>query len=52
MNNPFLLLLCVSTIFVMGLIMIFNTTSAEILDHALEKNTHQALFKQILKFPY
>lgn len=42
------LLLCVSSIFVMGLVMIFNTTSAEVLDLALAKSTHQALFKQIL----
>lgn len=28
--------------------MIFNTTSAEVLDLALSKSTHQALFKQIL----
>lgn len=46
--HRFLLLLCVNTIFVMGLVMIFNTTSAEILDHALTRSTHQALFKQIL----
>lgn len=32
----------------MGLVMIFNTTSAEVLDLALTKSTHQALFKQIL----
>lgn len=43
-----LLLLCVSSIFVMGLVMIFNTTSAEVLDLALTRSTHQALFKQIL----
>lgn len=43
-----LLLLSVSSIFVMGLVMIFNTTSAEVLDLALSKSTHQALFKQIL----
>lgn len=43
-----LLLLCVSSIFVMGLVMIFNTTSAEVLDLALARSTHQALFKQIL----
>lgn len=42
-----LLFLCVSSIFVMGLLMIFNTTSAEVLDLALAKSTHQALFKQI-----
>jgi cell division protein FtsW len=42
-----LLLFCVASIFVMGLVMIFNTTSAEVLDHALDRSTHQALFKQI-----
>jgi cell division protein FtsW len=42
------LLLSVSAIFMMGLVMIFNTTSAEVLDHALARSTHQALFKQIL----
>jgi cell division protein FtsW len=43
-----LLLSCVSAIFVMGLVMIFNTTSAEVLDHALTRSTHQALFKQLI----
>ncbi|MDP1880565.1 MAG: putative lipid II flippase FtsW [Parachlamydiaceae bacterium] len=43
-----LLILCVSSIFIMGLIMIFNTTSAEILDHSLSKSTHHALLKQIM----
>lgn len=43
-----LLLLCVSSIFIMGLVMIFNTTSAEVLDLALRKSTHQALFKQMM----
>lgn len=28
--------------------MIFSTSSAEVLDHALDRSTHQALFKQIL----
>lgn len=42
-----LLLLCVSSIFVMGLVLIFNTTSAEVLDLALARSTHQALFRQI-----
>jgi cell division protein FtsW len=42
-----LLLLCASSIFVMGLVMIFNTTSAEVLDLALTRSTHQALFKQL-----
>lgn len=43
-----ILLFCVTSIFAMGLVMIFNTTSAEVLDHALARSTHQALFKQIL----
>lgn len=42
-----LLLLSLISIFVMGLVMIFNTTSAEVLDHALTRSTHQALFRQI-----
>src|SRR5438128_2523366 len=44
----FLLLLSVSSIFVMGLVMIFNTSSAEVLDHALSRSTHQGLYKQII----
>jgi cell division protein FtsW len=36
------------SIFALGLVMIFSTTSAEILDHALDKSTHHALLKQIL----
>ncbi len=28
--------------------MIFNTTSAEVLDHALDRSTHQALLRQLL----
>ncbi len=46
--HRFLLLFCITSIFITGLIMIFNTTSAEVLDHALSRSTHQALFKQIL----
>jgi cell division protein FtsW len=42
-----LVLITVCIIFSLGLVMIYNTTSADILDHALEKNTHVALFKQI-----
>ena len=45
--HHFLLLFCVTAIFVMGLVMIFNTTSAEVLDHLLNRSTHQALFKQM-----
>lgn len=45
--NRFLLFFSTTTIFALGLIMIFNTTSAEVLDHSLSKGTHQALFKQM-----
>ncbi|CDZ80397.1 Cell division protein FtsW [Candidatus Rubidus massiliensis] len=46
MNRVFLFI-CSCIIFSAGLVMIFSTTSAEILDHDLELNTHQALIKQI-----
>jgi cell division protein FtsW len=42
-----LLLLTAMTIFAMGLVMIFSTTSAEILDHDLNKSPYYALVKQI-----
>ncbi len=44
---PFIVFLSALIIFSLGLLMIFSTTSAEILDHARDKSTHQALFKQI-----
>lgn len=47
MARQSLLLIIVSIIFSLGLVMIYNTTSAEVLDHALEKNTHVALLKQL-----
>lgn len=34
-------------IFSLGLLMIFSTTSAEVLDHAKDRSTHLALIKQI-----
>lgn len=40
------LLLVSLAIFAMGLVMIFSTTSAEILDMDLDKSTHQALIRQ------
>lgn len=43
-----LFLLCVLVIFAIGLSMVFNTSSAEVLDRALDKSTHHALIKQIL----
>ncbi len=42
------LLLAVALLFAVGLIMIFNTTSAEVLDRFLERSTHHALIKQLL----
>ncbi|MFC2049152.1 FtsW/RodA/SpoVE family cell cycle protein, partial [Chlamydiota bacterium] len=42
-----LILLCVTLIFALGLMMVFNTSSAEILDRALGSNLHQAFLRQI-----
>lgn len=42
-----LILVCAILIFALGLMMVYNTSSAEILDRALDRNTNQALFKQI-----
>lgn len=42
-----LFFLVVIFIFMIGLVMIFNTSSAEVLDHALTRSTHQALLKQL-----
>jgi cell division protein FtsW len=42
------LLICAALIFAVGLVMVFNTTSAEVLDRSLDRSTHQALIKQIL----
>ncbi|MES2345922.1 MAG: putative peptidoglycan glycosyltransferase FtsW [Chlamydiota bacterium] len=41
-------LTCIAVIFAMGLLMVFNTTAAEVLDRSLERSTHHALVKQIL----
>src|SRR5438105_459782 len=41
------LIISASLIFAMGLLMVFNTTAAEIIDRSLDTNTHTALFKQI-----
>ncbi len=43
-----LILICVILIFALGLVMVFNTSSAEILDRSLDRSTHQALFRQIV----
>ncbi len=43
-----LLLVVSACLFVLGVVMIFNTTSAEVLDQALDTSTHTALFRQIV----
>ncbi len=43
-----LLFLSVVLLFAMGLVMVFNTTSAEVLDRFLDRSTHHALIKQLL----
>lgn len=42
-----ILLLDVMVIFLLGLWMIFSTTSAEVLDHALDKSLYQSALKQL-----
>jgi cell division protein FtsW len=42
-----LLTFAIAMIFLLGLLMIFSTTSAEVLDHALNKSTHLAPIRQI-----
>jgi cell division protein FtsW len=43
-----LILICVAMIFALGLMMVFNTSSAEILDRALNRSIHQAFLRQIV----
>lgn len=49
-QRTFLLLLTVFIIFLIGLVVIFSTTSAEVLDQDLTVSTHHALVKQIIYF--
>ncbi|MBU6445903.1 MAG: FtsW/RodA/SpoVE family cell cycle protein, partial [Verrucomicrobia bacterium] len=42
-----LLIITAQLLFSIGLLMIFNTTAAEIIDRSLETSTHTALLKQI-----
>lgn len=44
----YLLLVSVTIVFFLGLMMIFNTSSADVLDRSLGKSTHQALFRQVM----
>lgn len=48
MKSPALwLIISVSLLFSIGLLMVFNTTAAEVIDRSVEADTHAALFKQI-----
>lgn len=42
-----LLLVSVALIFALGLIMVFNTSSAEVLDRSLNRSLHHALLRQV-----
>ncbi len=42
-----LLIISFALLFALGLMMVFNTSSAEVLDRALDRGTHHALFRQI-----
>ena len=44
----YLLLLTIAVVFAMGLVMVFNTTSADILDRDLDQDTHHAMLRHIL----
>lgn len=46
----FCLFIAVSILFLIGLVVIFSTTSAEVLDQDLKISTHHALLKQIAYF--
>jgi len=46
-RSSLVLVTAVMILFVMGLLMVFNTTSAEVLNRLLDRNTHYALIKQI-----
>lgn len=46
--SRFGIIVSVSSIFALGLLMVFNTTSAEVLDKSLNVSTHEALFRQII----
>jgi cell division protein FtsW len=43
-----LILVCVTLVFALGLLMVFNTSSAEILDRSLDRSIHQAFLRQIV----
>lgn len=47
-HQRIILLLAMGSLFIMGLIMIFNTSSAEVIDLNLDRGTHGALLRQLV----
>lgn len=47
-KKGFALLLSVLLLFLMGLFMVFNTTAAEVLDRAMDRDVHYAFVRQLL----
>jgi len=43
----FSLIACVLVLFSIGMLMVFNTTAAEVLDRSLDRSTHYAFLKQL-----
>jgi cell division protein FtsW len=48
LKGRFLLLICVAVIFALGLVMVFNTSSADVLDRHLSISTHAAVTRQLI----
>lgn len=46
-KSAIVLLISVALLYAIGLLMVFNTTAAEIIDRSLDANTHAVLYKQI-----
>lgn len=46
-KSSIFLSLSVAVLYAIGLLMVFNTTAAEIIDRSLDANTHAVLYKQI-----
>jgi len=46
-NHALFLILITALIFALGLLMVFDTTAAEVLDRAMDISTHHALIKQL-----
>lgn len=46
-RSVLVLLISIALIFSMGIVMVFNTTAAEVIDRTLKTSTHQACLKQI-----